>query len=271
MPHTIILAHGVLGFGSLTDFPGPIEYFNGVAGHLRNHGHEVFAPQVNPIGSVIEHGQQLADFIQQNVPSGRKVHVIAHSMGGLDARHAITNIFKEPMPIVTLATIGTPHLGSPVADAIFEGSGPIFDEIPKWIRTQLGQKTPALQDLTTKVCQRFDLATQDIEGVDYFEIAGDARKAKHELFLFSLAAAIGRIADPVNDGVVTKLSALRQRTDGKTSRLTPAQQVSDWPTDHAGEVGWTPAWPLPILLQPPDILAPPHYALYDQLIAKFRL
>jgi triacylglycerol esterase/lipase EstA (alpha/beta hydrolase family) len=40
------------------------------------------------------------------------VHIIAHSMGGLDARHLIVDIVTMADKVGTLATIGTPHLGT---------------------------------------------------------------------------------------------------------------------------------------------------------------
>ena len=42
------------------------------------------------------------------------MHLIAHSMGGLDARHMIV---REGMAerVASLTTVGTPHNGTPVA------------------------------------------------------------------------------------------------------------------------------------------------------------
>ena len=63
--HTIILAHGILGFGSFPDLPSPLNYFNGVAAHLSKQGHLVTAPQVDPVGSVAVRGTQLMNAILQ--------------------------------------------------------------------------------------------------------------------------------------------------------------------------------------------------------------
>lgn len=90
----IFLAHGVLGFGELLPFSLPfptVEYFNGVKRHLeaRPDVEQVFAPSVFAIGSIETRGAELARAVAA-VPG--PVHIIAHSMGGLDARHAITGI-----------------------------------------------------------------------------------------------------------------------------------------------------------------------------------
>ena len=87
----IVLVHGVLGFGRLPSLVGlpVVRYFNGVAEHL-GRSHRVVEPSQNPIGSVAERGDQLAaEVARLQLGPGEKVHIIAHSMGGLDARHAI--------------------------------------------------------------------------------------------------------------------------------------------------------------------------------------
>ncbi len=65
---TIVLAHGVLGFGSPIGWTLPVNYFNGVAAHLKNQGYNVIAPEVDPIGSVRERGGQLAAKILREAP-----------------------------------------------------------------------------------------------------------------------------------------------------------------------------------------------------------
>jgi hypothetical protein len=59
----------------------------------------------------------------------------------------------------------------------------------------------------------------------------------------------------VNDGVVTKSSALRIRNS----------DLGDWPIDHAGEIGCKKS-PLPIEFEPPQFLQPPHFARYDAIV-----
>jgi len=254
---TVLLAHGVLGFGTFMGIPSLLNYFNGVAAHLRRQGHTVLTPQVNPVGGVVQRGEKLAAFILKVLPEERRVlHIIAHSMGGLDARHAITNVSGVAERVATLVTIGTPHRGSPVADAIKNGTGPLIDKIPEFIRARLRPNTGALNDLTTEFGKSFDEQTSDKEGVRYFNIAGDASRAPHELLLFRLAEEIGRITGEVNDGVVTRSSA--QRATHK--------HLEDWPFDHAGEVGWSLGSPVPILFQIPFFRVPDHLRRYEELV-----
>jgi triacylglycerol lipase len=269
--HTIVLVHGILGFGSIPRVPLVAEYFNGVALHLRKQGHTVVAPTVDPIGSVAECGEQLATAIlAEPLADGQKLHVIGHSMGGLDARHALSNIGRDGISqqvsarVQTLVTIGTPHRGSPVADAIAAGADDLLRSIPPFLVDALRDNAAALNDLTTPVATQVDQSTPDVPGVRYIEVAGDASKGGEELLFFQLAAAIGGIHG-VNDGLVTESSALRPGHE----------HLEDWPTDHGGEIGWSRASPFPInlatlaLIELGVLPAPPHLAWYDAIVDLF--
>jgi triacylglycerol lipase len=186
------------------------------------------------------------------------VHIIAHSMGGLDARHAISKVSGFSNRVKTLVTIGTPHRGSPVADAIVQRAGPLFPHIPTFLLDKLASNAPALHDLTTEAGAHFDDTTPDAESVRYIEVAGDASKGGHELFLFQLAAVIGKINKEVNDGVVTESSALRPRSE----------HLPHWPVDHAGEVGWSLDSLLPIVAEFPFVPKPAHLLRYDAIVSR---
>jgi triacylglycerol lipase len=262
----IVIAHGVLGFDKLLPgpFPSP-HYFNGVAAHLTNKGHRVIESRVDAIGSIVQRGNQLGEILRDAMP-GEPLHIIAHSMGGLDARHAITNRRDVVTRVKTLVTIGTPHRGSPVADAVARKAGPLFQAIPSVLMDQLLNNGDALRDLTTDVCIPWDEKTADQEGVRYVEVAGDASKAGNELLLFRMAAEIGKLATEINDGVVTKSSALRDKPGHK--------HLDDWPVDHVGEIGWSLGSPMPIgpLLHTPFLLTPAanqHLARYETIARLF--
>ena len=75
--------------------------------------------------------------------------------------------------------------------------------------------------------------------------------------LFQLAAVIGKLKGEVNDGVVTRASALRK----------DHEHLADWPVDHAGEVGWSLDSPLPIEVELPLVPSPAHFARYDAIVS----
>ncbi|HEX3093102.1 MAG TPA: hypothetical protein VHW72_10800, partial [Candidatus Angelobacter sp.] len=172
---TIILAHGIFGFGDLLPgFPSLVNYFNGVELHLGGFP-KVFVPSVNPIGCIEQRAKQLASAIANKSGLTDPLHIIAHSMGGLDARFLMTHLPEVGQRVATLVTIGTPHGGSPVADAFDNPLDPLRAHISPFIMKQLQENAGAVHDLTTDSCRQFNIDTPDMEhGVKYFEIAGDA-------------------------------------------------------------------------------------------------
>jgi triacylglycerol lipase len=91
--------------------------FNGVPGALANDGHTVYETTVPPFDSPSVRAQALAgqiDSILNDTQAG-KVNLIAHSMGGLDARELLS-VLGYGDRVASLTTISTPHRGSLVAD-----------------------------------------------------------------------------------------------------------------------------------------------------------
>src|SRR4051794_6327563 len=115
----IVLAPGLLGFSRIP----PAEYFRGVKVHLetRFSGTRVLAAETHPTGTVEFRAEflarQIAELLEQGTASGSNggwVHIVAHSMGGLDARHLVTRNLHGLAPrIASVVTVGTPHRGSP--------------------------------------------------------------------------------------------------------------------------------------------------------------
>lgn len=255
---TIVLVHGILGVGSelFPDLDLPFkpvfDYFNGVAAHLKKRGLEVMAPTVSPLESIEDRGKQLAQDLQ-NLPEGR-IDIIAHSMGGLDARfvlHSYPDIAKR---ITSLTTIGTPHHGSAVADMVHSSADVLYKLAPALLLKQVG----ALADLTTKKAEEFNARTPDAKGVRYMNIAGVVPSDSQHLLL-ELAASIGKLSAP-NDGVVLETSA----------RFKGHEYLGTWPVDHFGEIGWA-NWRRGLELDASAFYPDNHLQRYDELIAKIRL
>jgi hypothetical protein len=151
----------------------------------------------------------------------------------------------------SITTIGTPHAGSEVAEAIFNDQPVVRGIIiPKPLIALLKLFGPALRDLTTT----HHTNIEDVLHSDHhLEIAGDASQAQRESPLFRFAAELGHIAGP-NDGVVTVTSATR-----------PERPLfATWPFDHAGEVGWDLSGLVPSQL-PGAAHLPRYTAIVDEL------
>ncbi|HLA37478.1 MAG TPA: hypothetical protein VJZ02_03325 [Candidatus Brocadiales bacterium] len=119
----VIFAHGFLGFKEkffIKYWHNTVEY---LSSKLDKELVMVKATEVDPTGGTEKRAKELAEQINRFLDSDDqigKIHIIAHSMGGLDARRLVTQddtIYKTlKKPIATVTTISTPHRGSPMAD-----------------------------------------------------------------------------------------------------------------------------------------------------------
>src|SRR5271166_5787150 len=77
-------------------------------------------PQTPGTAGIEARASALAEQIDQAFPTG-PIHVVAHSMGGLDTRCVLSNNLRglaTPGRVASLSTISTPHRGSPIADLL---------------------------------------------------------------------------------------------------------------------------------------------------------
>src|SRR5579864_2607166 len=266
----IVLVHGILGFGRI----GPIDYFNGVADHLRRRFQaSVYAPALDPTAGTGKRSAMLRQSIQDALSQGfldsaQPIHIIAHSMGGLDARRLISEdptiqAATSPVPVKTLATIGTPHRGSPVADVValeYVPKLPQLAPVLEAAKMELGNvlehfriSLEGLHDLTTKAALAFNAQFPDRPGVKYLSYAGVGRQGLPHTsgFFFPYYEFIRICEGEANDGVVAASSAKWKGFDPNL-----------WPADHADEIGHDLDGPL----QPPN---PATLARYDAIAAQF--
>lgn len=113
--HPIVLCHGLLGFDPLF---GVINYWHDIPAALEAAGAVVFAPHVPATSAVETRAVVLKDAINRKFP-GQSVHLIGHSMGGLDCRYLVTHLMAGArFKVLSVSTIATPHRGSAVADLL---------------------------------------------------------------------------------------------------------------------------------------------------------
>jgi triacylglycerol lipase len=217
----IVLAHGLLGFAQLAVRRVTLAtYFRRVPQLLADAGNRVITPAVPPTGSIARRAEALEAAIGNHAGS-EPVHVIAHSMGGLDARFMITHRGMAGR-VLSLTTIGTPHRGTALADRgvdLAEQTG-VFG----WLR-----RSPidheAFEDLRTDACARFNETTPDAPGVRYFSVAGNKRR--HEmLYALRFSHDVIAPAEGPNDGLVSVRSAQW------------GEFLGEWNCDHVNQVGW---------------------------------
>jgi triacylglycerol lipase len=214
--------------------------------------------ELDKTAGVVMRAGQLGDQIAAGLAAGgsldpkQKTHIIAHSMGGLDSRYLLSPANPKPnnLPIRSLTTIGTPHFGSPIADAVDNPLTPqhIKDAIEAML-AKFDISLQGLRDLRTDRCKAFSATHGKRPGVDYFCIAGIGRPGfvkTWSLFL-PLHEFIFLLTREESDGLVTHSSA---------QWGTP---VGDWTADHVDEIGYS----LPVV---PPVFQ--HLSRYDEIVAR---
>jgi triacylglycerol lipase len=218
----VVLAHGLLGFDEVEVRGVRHDYFRGLPDLLRARGCEVHRPRVAPSGSIAARAEALAACVRA-LPRG-KVNVIAHSMGGLDARYAIARLGLADR-VASLTTVGTPHLGTPLADF---GTDVLGERLGlRALLERAGVAVEAFYDLRTGAMDGFNAAVPDAPGVAYASVVGraTARRRTHPLLLPAwlwLRAAAGE-----NDGLVPVTS---QPWGDVLARVD---------ADHWAQIGWS--------------------------------
>jgi triacylglycerol lipase len=221
--HPIVLAHGYLGFASVGVSRARREYFVGVRDRLEALGYTVHLARLSPTASINVRAAQLARQIE--AIRAERVNIIAHSMGGLDARYAIAHLGLGPR-VASLTTIGTPHRGTPLADtsALFIGDWPNLRKVLH----RVGANVDGLYDLTTRKMEEFNRLVPDATGVVYSSVVGTVT---------SLAGPINALLSPGH--------AYLARLVGPNDGMVPAQSqkwgevVGEIDADHWEQIGWS--------------------------------
>jgi len=206
--HTIILAHGLLGFDELRlagHFLPGLHYWRGITEALSHNGIEVIVAAVPPSGSIEARATKLAESIAHKA-KGKQVNIIAHSMGGLDSRYMISRLQPTDFKILSLTTIASPHRGSAFADYMFETIGPRQIKRIYKVMEYFGFETGAFSQLTQEYMKNsFNPRTPDIPDVKYYSYGASLEPNKWSVFAAS--HAIVKRTEGLNDGLVSVQSS----------------------------------------------------------------
>lgn len=204
--YPLLLVHGVFFRDS-----NYLNYWGRVPNELENNGATIFYGEQESAASVGTCGQQLSQKIQGIVSATgcKKVNIIAHSKGGLDARHAITHEGAAPY-VASLTTINTPHQGCDFVDFLLEKApeGMVNGIANTYNQTleKLGDKSPdfitAVQELTGQNSFAFNQTTPNVDTVYYQSVGSIIKKAKGKKFPLRFSYLFVKNFDRLNDGLV---------------------------------------------------------------------
>ncbi len=216
----IVLAHGLFGFRRIGLGPLTLTwYFRGIPGILQAAGNRVLVTRVHPTAGVARRARRLGEQILEAFPD-EPVHLIGHSMGGLDAR-ALVSDPAWAARVLSLTTIATPHLGSGIAEFAKLRVGRIYTLLER-----LGVEHQGFLDVTPGAAAEFNRRNPPPVGLPFFSVAGDPPHEEVSWPLRRLHAALEELEGP-NDGLVSVASA--------TAFGTP---LPSWPVDHLRQMNW---------------------------------
>jgi triacylglycerol lipase len=204
-----VLAHGLLGFAEIQLAGGwlpSVHYWHGIAEALAMNGVQVITASVPPSGSIERRAEKLGEHIAR-AAQGKSVNIIAHSMGGLDARYMVSHLRPQNVHVRSLVTVATPHRGSSFADFVFDGIG--TERLPSVYRfvEAVGMETGGFAQLTQKyMAQEFNPNTPDSPDVRYFSY-GAMMNRPSLLSPFRQSHKVIEAAEGPNDGLVSVQSS----------------------------------------------------------------
>ncbi len=219
--YPLVLCPGLFGFGEIEVAGARLAYFRGVRARLERSSWDVNLAHVTGAASVEVRARELAAYIR--ALGAPKVNVIAHSMGGIDARFAVSRLGLAER-VASLVTVGAPHRGTPLADL---GEG-LADRLGlRHALRRAGLSLDALRDLTVARMEAFNAEVPDAPGVLYGSVVGVAPRALEvNPLLVPTYLWLERRAGE-NDGVVPGSS---QPWGEVLARIE---------ADHWAEIGWS--------------------------------
>ena len=229
----IVFVHGWGMLGSLMR----TGMFHQLALALRLHGIKAFAPNVVPYHTIETRAAQWKTHINHILAQtqAEKVHLIAHSMGGLDMRYYLTAL-DGWQSVKSLTTVSTPHHGAFMAQFTLDRPDLlqkfVFQAL-KFMGESAFPHTPSavkssIEQLTTRyIDEEFNPYIKNHPTVLYQSCAGASGKGTNDFVHPSLKMQNYLIyqKEGINDGMISVESA---KWDGF---------LGTFPADHARQVG----------------------------------
>lgn len=200
--YPIVFCHGLAAFSALRmQLPDKLNYFLPMEPFLRERGFHALFPEVAATSGVACRAEQLREQILRW--TSEPVNIIAHSMGGLDARYMITHLDMADR-VHSLTTISTPHRGTYLADWYLKN---YRNRVPLLLALEiLGMNIDGFRDARPEACQRFNENTPDMPNVHYFSYGASVPQARVHPILRRAWTVLTPVEGP-NDGMVSVASS----------------------------------------------------------------
>ncbi len=177
--HPVVLMHGMAGWDTTLGF---YNYFLGVEDDLVERGYNVHVTEVAMFNDSIyranEIESQLMDILTET--GARKIDIIAHSQGGIDARHFISGM-GHPDDVAVVAMVATPNRGVILGDMVLGTVQGVSREVIASIVDFFGNlldgsdsdiEAALAQISVEQMEEHFNPEHPDVPGVEYWSWAG---------------------------------------------------------------------------------------------------
>jgi triacylglycerol lipase len=211
LTYPVLLVHGA---GFRDKMFGIINYWGRIPKYLENHGVTIFYGGTDSWGTIEKNAEKLKEKIVwiKNECKFEKIHIIAHSRGGLEARYAINELQMDEF-VVSLTTISTPHKGTKIMNFGFLIPAFIYKFIAVFVNIWnkiLGDKDPDFYtsslELSEKYCTEFNKKYPNKEHIYYQSYASKLKYFFSDI-LFILLYPLLLITDGDSDGLCPVESA----------------------------------------------------------------
>ena len=207
--YPVLLVHGT----AFRDYALPL-YWGRIPRALRNMGAAVYYGKTDGWGSIKQNGEQLARRIEEILKQtgAAKLHIIAHSKGGLDARYAISACGCADK-VATLTTFSTPHRGSRTIDRLLQLPAPAWSAVASLVNALaflLGDRHPdfitVCRQFSTEYMAAFNAQYPLPNGLPCRSYGAQMKAARSDIFM-ALQHRLVTKYDGENDGIVGVWSA----------------------------------------------------------------
>ena len=209
--YPVVLVHGA---GLRDRFLKLFNYWGRIPSALEKEGAVVYYGRQDCWASVETNAaflsRRIEDILRET--NSRKVNIVAHSKGGLDARMAASS-FGCGDKIASVTTIATPHLGSKTMDKLLAIPKPFWKVAALFVNVAarvMGDKKPdflkTCAALSTDYMRRFNEQNPDVPGIYYQSFACVMSRPFSDV-LEAVSYAVVKRIEGDNDGLVTVESA----------------------------------------------------------------
>lgn len=184
--HPVLLCHG---YGAIASLVKPSPLYD-IALLLRTHNVLAYAPNIVPYAKIetrAKSWQRVIQDLAQKIPDG-KFNIVAHSMGGLDIRYALSNL-DIAHHVNSLTTVSTPHHGTSLAELTLKTPEAIRDKLADfldWMGDRIYPQTKsdsvgsATQLTRQYILESFNPETPDVPDIPYYSYSSAVGKGTTE-------------------------------------------------------------------------------------------